>query len=163
MPDLPVPAADLDAIRAREEVATLGPWDYRPPRSVDGTIHSVADTHGVILRMEDTGYSERSSWAQRQRDAQFIAHAREDIPALLAELDRLRVENEELQRARDEAVRELHGAQLVVGALVWTMDGKIVVSDLALLYSYELTRFRQFDPPAEVFLASLAPEEKKPQ
>jgi hypothetical protein len=68
----------LEAIRERAEKATEGPWFAihntdisveSPPGSCD--INSIA-------------------YADRVPDAEFIANARQDIPALLAEVDRLR-------------------------------------------------------------------------
>lgn len=71
----------LEAIRKRAEAAFNGPWHLeerwsgltsvvgRYPFEIDGTF-GVAD-------------------CLRNQDAEFIAHAREDIPALLAEVERL--------------------------------------------------------------------------
>lgn len=78
---------DLDAIRARVEAATDGPWvgEIRPDgcawisMPVSGGHHALA-MHG---------------W---QSDADFVAHARQDIPALLAEVDRLRAVSEQILR-----------------------------------------------------------------
>jgi hypothetical protein len=65
---------DLDAIQARAEAATPGPW-----RLTDGGWGEfVQDSEG------------RELWALRHTpevaDAEFIAHARADVPALVAEL-----------------------------------------------------------------------------
>lgn len=69
---------DVDAIRARAATATPGPWGTRP-----------IDDGGAFLvrnpQVSGTGLVE----FDRPADAQFIAHARTDIPALLAALDRL--------------------------------------------------------------------------
>lgn len=62
---------DLDAIKARYEAATEGPWD-RCNTSVD------ASGPGRIAAHVD------------QPDAEFIAYARTDVPALVAEVERLR-------------------------------------------------------------------------
>jgi len=43
-------------------------------------------------------------------DAEFIAHARRDVPALLAEAKRLNADNERLRRERDAAVADLAAA-----------------------------------------------------
>jgi hypothetical protein len=73
---------DLDAIRQRAEAATPGPWYgfssswcvYNTPNS-DGEL--IADVY------EYGGYPPDAN-------TQFIAHAREDIPAMLDEIERLR-------------------------------------------------------------------------
>lgn len=74
---------ELDAIRERAEKATPGPW-WLGGNDVDGP---------------DTGYGELrvatiSNTARREQkaNAEFIAHAREDIPRLLAEIERLQAE-----------------------------------------------------------------------
>ena len=64
------------AIRARLNPATKGPWTHDDD---DGVVN------GPI-------YGTYISWESWPEDANFIAHAREDIPALLAEIDRLRGE-----------------------------------------------------------------------
>lgn len=73
---------DLDAIRARAEAATEGPW-FAWDRAVGWNI--------VITRPED---------------AAFIAAARTDVPALLAEVERLR-EALAASEAQVERVRKL--------------------------------------------------------
>lgn len=67
---------DLDAIRARVDAATVGPW-------------SVAEqTHGDWFGIQDEWLALGSMFGSA--DAEFIAHARTDVPALLAEVERLR-------------------------------------------------------------------------
>ena len=75
----------LEAIRKRVVAATAGPWI--PFYGYDGEAVVVAPTneHGEIATdMYDN-------------DAEFIAHASEDIPALLAEVERLREKNEDMR------------------------------------------------------------------
>jgi len=77
----------LVAIRAREAAATPGPW------AKDGSLYAPdvditwADDEGeyVVGTIWDNGFVIRA-------DAEFIAHARKDIPALLAENDSLRAQ-----------------------------------------------------------------------
>ena len=72
----------LDEIRARAEAATPGPWGQGNINSGDGI--SLLDVYS-----EHAGYVKVASvWDSEDRD--FIAHAREDIPYLLAEVERLR-------------------------------------------------------------------------
>lgn len=68
MPEVTRP--DIDAIEARADAATPGPWDV----AMDCV---TAPTCGEILRI--TGWPEVGDV-----DAEFIAHAREDVPDLLA-------------------------------------------------------------------------------
>jgi len=62
---------DLDAIKKREEAATEGPW---PDNNTDN------------WRWPGIPRS------QLAKNRHFIAHARTDIPALVAEVERLRAE-----------------------------------------------------------------------
>ncbi len=75
-------ALDLDAIRARADAATPGPWHveklpYRYPQRV---------TTNAALIVAETYIDP----AHEPAEAIFIAHARTDVPALLAEVERLR-------------------------------------------------------------------------
>lgn len=64
--------AELDAIRSRCDKATPGPW-YED---------------GFAIPNEAGDYTELID--SYPADAAFIAHSREDIPALLAEVDKLK-------------------------------------------------------------------------
>lgn len=80
---------DLSAIKARVEAASLGPWQWEACTE-DGMINEV----GEVLSaggMHTEGFVYVSD-----SDADFIAHARTDVPALLAEVERLRAEVERL-------------------------------------------------------------------
>lgn len=112
---------DLDAIEARATAATPGPWapydladaTYGPE---DGTgwwwvwQESRLPYFGGVLKLEDEGepggaigeasIDDNRSGAQERSDAEFIAHAREDVPALVAELREV--------RAKLAAVRAIH-------------------------------------------------------
>lgn len=79
---------DLDAIEARAEKATSGPWINtfdNPPHPEFGYGISQSATsypHAVIcLPHPNTG---RGTFKPSRETANFIAHARTDIPALLA-------------------------------------------------------------------------------
>ena len=69
---------DLEPIKARCEQATKGPWFQGP--------HYRADVDSPF------GCIRACCWSGPQAiaDAEFIAHAREDVPALIAEVERLR-------------------------------------------------------------------------
>ena len=76
--------SDLAAIRARCEVATPGPWRYRSwlESQWSGSTHHVVET-GVGLPGNVVNDAS-------EQDAAFIAHAREDLPRLLARLEEMR-------------------------------------------------------------------------
>ena len=69
---------DLEAIKARCEAATEGPWEFADvAREVwvsGGNIDVVSGEDGAYIS---------------DADGEFIAHAREDVPALVAEVERL--------------------------------------------------------------------------
>lgn len=74
----------LDEIQARADVATQGPWHTRhcPPCTELGRLEvNIWDTTGNFLI---------TSWCDEDDDpgpdAEFIAHAREDVPRLVAAL-----------------------------------------------------------------------------
>ncbi|ACZ29592.1 hypothetical protein Xcel_0553 [Xylanimonas cellulosilytica DSM 15894] len=72
---------DLDAIRGRAEAATPGPWRHAPAIGNGGRYVS----HCVETADRETLIADRLYGPT----AKSIAHARQDIPALLAELRRL--------------------------------------------------------------------------
>lgn len=79
----PLTEERLVEIRGREKAASDGPW-------------AVQDKGAIPLIYGPDG--ERvAKVIDHQEDAAFIAHAREDIPALLDEVERLRAENEQLK------------------------------------------------------------------
>ena len=95
----------LAAIKARCEKATPGPWEVRSiePEEFDAvsddTFYIMADKWEVA---SITTYERviEPDWQRDddEADADFIAHAREDIPALLAEVERLRVALERVSK-----------------------------------------------------------------
>lgn len=101
MPDQPL---DLDAIEARETAATPGDWgyydggdyadiasDYQPTGPGSYTFaQSIARIEADEYEAEDDDEA-----ADRMRaDAEFITHARTDVPNLLAEIRRLTAERD---------------------------------------------------------------------
>ncbi len=79
-------ALDTGPIREREAKATSGPW--RPcARGLDATANGVQTLQCAGVA-ETVGHVSQDVEA----DALFIAHSRQDIPALLAEIDRLKRE-----------------------------------------------------------------------
>lgn len=85
---------DLDEIEQRANAATPGPWRIVRDQT-DGFYGEEAyDIHAgdgsTVAQggtLEDGGPSVGACYHE---DAEFIAHAREDIPALIAEVKRLR-------------------------------------------------------------------------
>ncbi len=79
---------DLEAIKALCAAATEGPWRYVYSKEYR--------EHNVIVRVddyyedkEDTAYLFSEGCPTGKADAEFISSAREDVPALVAEVERL--------------------------------------------------------------------------
>lgn len=88
---------DLDAIRERLEAATPGPWTAHDWPEQDLYGDKVRDRTGLLVAQTWPGppsYSE-------QANAEFIAHSRTDVAALLDEVDRLRTLSERLASRLD--------------------------------------------------------------
>ena len=75
---------NIEEIKAREQAATKGPWED------ETTDVWIGDRHIAEV------YS--------SPDTAFIAHARTDIPALIAEVERLTAENEKIGAQLDRFV-----------------------------------------------------------
>lgn len=89
----PMPQEELDTIRRRATDATRGPWcHWSGWDRADNCVNSESreDMHTVADVIPEPN------------DAEFIAHARTDIPALLAEVEWLRADNERLRAALDQ-------------------------------------------------------------
>lgn len=80
----PLTDEQLAAIQAREAAATPGPW------AIEWDEDDVTDTPFPVS-LGPIGYLEHRG-KREQADAEFIAAARADVPALLAEVHRLRAE-----------------------------------------------------------------------
>lgn len=97
---------ELKAIEARANAATPGEWQVGPEiplaKGREGLMHINAGDYGEVARL--LSYLQDAELAGRWRaDAQFIAHAREDIPKLIAEIRRLR-EERDLERRKWETL-----------------------------------------------------------
>jgi hypothetical protein len=92
----PLTTEQLAAIRARAEKATKGPWEteweqiqYERWNRRYGEFHAYAMTPMVVAKSVDDKEAVAKAIEQVEADADFIANARTDIPALLDEVDRL--------------------------------------------------------------------------
>ena len=82
-------AERLEQIKERAEKAVAGPWTVENPMDSPAVIangHKQAYDWDFIAHIE-TGKAKHS--VKADRNASFIAHARQDIPDLLAEIERL--------------------------------------------------------------------------
>ena len=88
----------LDEMRARVDVATPGPWWWMNAKAC-----LISKQTSVLQPVNHEEYG--IDILGGERDKAFIAHSREDIPALLAEVERLQGELE----AAKEAIDDLSG------------------------------------------------------
>lgn len=72
---------DLKDIKAREKAASPGPWEME---SVSVGEYFVTSIHNA-----DGNWDESFGFMKLSHDAEFVSNARADIPALIAEVERL--------------------------------------------------------------------------
>ena len=124
---------DLDTIEARAAAATLGPWKFYTPSehkrdfriaalgvlpSCDAEVRVPIWNGGYVCRLtrsHPTGAD--GGLPPRKEDAAFIAHARADVPALVAEVRRLR---QQVELMRQGVYTE---EEALADALAATEDG----------------------------------------
>ena len=104
---------DLPAIRARAEAATPGPWSLQESNQGGAILLRGLENDNRLRR-----HPQSHLQVVPEADAVFVAHAREDVPALLAEVERLS-RNLELASAEccdlsayRQLVREEHPAEV---------------------------------------------------
>ena len=85
---------DLQAIEARLEAATQGPWDVETiPETGESRVVVRSNTGDSMLDVSVATHGVRAE------DAEFIAHAPEDIRALIEEVETLRGQVEAVRAA----------------------------------------------------------------
>ena len=97
---------DLAAIQARADAATPGPW-------------TLGIVYGTVMRSSGGNIARDSTEA----NAEFIAHARTDVPALLARIAELEAGRDELFDGRVLARRERNLAERDLDAVKESTDG----------------------------------------
>lgn len=114
---------DLDAIEARVNVADAGPRRAQPHNRHWSTI--CADVPGiksvVLAEVQNHKHLDKYQIEISDANAEFIAHAREDVPALLAYARALEAELEARQAREREAVellRGISGTELIANAAI---------------------------------------------
>jgi hypothetical protein len=133
-------ADERNAIRARAEAATPGPWArdlYEDGESGEGPLGVFPGARGEWVESNNVirppsaegDLGDDVATCDRNGDAEFIAHAREDIPRLLADNDALRAEVAALLRAL-EWRNMLHGERNCPGCS--TPEGYAHEPDCAL-------------------------------
>jgi hypothetical protein len=98
---------ELQAVRGRCAAATPGPWLAEPGASDPDAPH----LHGKYTFVLCSGpLSLATVWEHAPGgNGAFIAHARQDVPALLAEVERLRGALRSLEEAFRSVIRVVDG------------------------------------------------------
>lgn len=112
----PLTPERLAEITARADAATEGPWLKDELRDgslivcVERVQVSVSDGEARLFGalIFEAGHA-------TPRDVEFVAHARQDVPALLAEVDRLNARVAELERQAPDGSRCYHGDVIGTG------------------------------------------------
>lgn len=112
---------NLAAIRRRVAAATPGPWRVG---SEDPKFKDVLHPHELVISHQH-GIVELEESRNGAADTAFIAHARQDVPALLDEIERLR----SLITPREAAALDR-----LLQAYLATEDGDPGADDLRALY-----------------------------
>jgi len=94
----------LAAIRARAAAATPGPWRALGTGRAGGDHWYVCDENQSLASI---ACNDGENEDQREPDAVFIARAREDVPALLDEVDRLRAALAEVAKHQEDMADSL--------------------------------------------------------
>lgn len=120
---------DLDAIKARADAASKGPW-------ISATDTGRKNGVSLIGATADRGTGKAIAVLaapdvrQRAVDADFVAHARDDVPALVAEVGRLRAA---LKRIRDEELATVEDyAAACAGDRLTEFPDAVVIAAAAL-------------------------------
>ena len=120
---------EIQEIEARLEAATQGPWDFETiPETGESRVVVFSNTGDPMLDVSVAPYGVRAE------DAEFIAHAPEDIRALIAEVKRL-------EAWKREAVTVMDGLQGLGEALRLPL-GEQVTGRTALEKVKELIKSR---------------------
>lgn len=94
----PIPQAELDVMRAREEAATEGPWE-----DCGGEIYTESGEE-IITPFMDYGNNASILWCTANKA--FIAHARKDQPRLRIAYEAAQADNERLREGLRELTKE---------------------------------------------------------
>jgi hypothetical protein len=107
---------ELDAIRTRERAASPGPWRVMRVSNQHASDAGDGHSHPALRGLRAPKRLYERAWQQIEADMEFMAGAREDVPALLQEMDGLRAALKEVRhrvvelahaRPYDDDTREL--------------------------------------------------------
>ena len=102
----------LDAIKARAEAATDGPWLVDPHADSENGAGICNESDAVIGGGMEGNYPCSPVGVYEEADAQFIAHARSDVPALVAAVQAVLAQHKCVESWRSGVYQCGHCAEL---------------------------------------------------
>jgi hypothetical protein len=117
----PIPELDLGAIKARADAATPGPWEAGERCVWQAGMLNTAE---IAVDCEHG-----NGGIQRHVDAEFVAHARTDVPALLAEVKRLRERAEKEEQDASDLIGERDRLQELLDQFAYTIAPQSVIGE----------------------------------
>jgi hypothetical protein len=96
---------ELEAIAAREQRSTLGPWSVKRVQNLYPSEAGDGRTYPAVRGFRCPKAIYERAWEQVEHDAQFMAGARSDVPLLINEVRRLRRRLREIHTAVSENVQ----------------------------------------------------------
>lgn len=101
----------LNMIKERVAKATPGEWFYD---SYTVCTDEIFDGDGGLIETVTLDYTDRHGDVRfkEETDAQFVAHARQDVPALVAEVERLQKANRKRAEIIEEQNKELNNFRM---------------------------------------------------
>jgi hypothetical protein len=118
---------ELEAISAREQRSTLGPWSVKRVQNLYPSEAGDGRTYPAVRGFRCPKAIYERAWEQVEQDAQFMAGARADVPLLLNEVRRLRRRLREVHTVVSENVQFRAG--ITPGDLLMLVEGILQEED----------------------------------
>ncbi|HEY9372822.1 hypothetical protein [Streptomyces sp.] len=135
----------LNDIEARATAATDGPWCTDSWEIYQGTEYEPGLSLWTGETCRGTG-----SLEQDRADAAFVAHARTDVPALLAEVRRLRAELAREERLHGETIDDRDQAQEIADKLAYAVAPIEVIGEHSSMNCPWTNAYELITPAADV-------------
>ena len=131
MPPMTPPTVDLAAIRERCEKATPGPWQ---PLSAVAEGGDMSDEYFIKAQPHPAmrGFTKDVAMVEGEPNADFIAHARTDLPALLALADRLEERCAVYKSQVEAGAQRIEAQQQDIDEALQLAGGPSTLKELAL-------------------------------
>lgn len=119
----PLTQEQLDAIRERLDAATEGPW--MPDNDEPGYVIAPGDPSGWDGYLIASTVDHDGGLFVQEHNAELIAHAPQDLTALLAEVERLRNELAKAREVTDEKITEAISGSMEVNCELRVMENML--------------------------------------